>query len=459
MNIRRIVAGLAATVLLGTSVWGEDVSGLVNELNDLKAKVAALEAAQLAPATSGDSEAMTSMRRRGSIRIGGEVAIDYMSVEREELGKSAVDNDKLRSARWGTGEANLDFLINASPDVMLKIRLDLDYDTNAGEELLDECYFMWKHIRGSDFDLVVGKKTVDYGLHRDFGMTDSFQRGLAEWFVGSENGGSALSTSERDQDYASVGTANSLPGAEHLERLMQVQGIYNYRDWAKVSATLFQSDKTMYENRPSDYGVQSGALQLEVTPMEGLRLIAGVINQHSERKGDNTLMYSSVLGNDVDSIATENSYGFDLAAEYTLPTFPLTVWAEYQRGYNADFQNDATTSTWSLGTCWHVTEAIDFGGMFEWAHIDEILQARSAVTNGVSSTQILGWDDQDYYQAVLNGKYTFDNGMYVMAEYALVWFNGELGEGRSLDGTTGVTHSTDIDRTAQMFGVRVGWQF
>ena len=49
--------------------------------------------------------------------------------------------------------------------------------------------------------------------------------------------------------------------------------------------TVFQSDKTMYENRPSDYGVQSGALQLEVTPMEGLRLIAGLADdRHREKR-------------------------------------------------------------------------------------------------------------------------------------------------------------------------------
>ena len=65
--------------------------------------------------------------------------------------------------------------------------------------------------------------------------------------------------------------SNPIADAEKVEPFMS-------EDYGRIGViTSYSIHYTKLYDRPSDYGVQSGALQLEVTPMEGLRLIAGFL--------------------------------------------------------------------------------------------------------------------------------------------------------------------------------------
>ncbi len=80
----------ASIVGLASGVWAGDGGSLRAELADLKAKVAALESAQLAPAAGGDAERLTSLKKTGSVTVGGEVAVDVLVVHRDD---GDADND------------------------------------------------------------------------------------------------------------------------------------------------------------------------------------------------------------------------------------------------------------------------------------------------------------------------------------------------------------------------------
>ncbi|MBN2711074.1 MAG: hypothetical protein JXR97_01370, partial [Planctomycetes bacterium] len=255
-----------ALVLAGFLVAGvASANGeMKSELADLKAKVASLESARMAPAAGGDAASLTSMKKKGSIKIGGTVEVDVVAVRRDDMGANADANDEVDSTYFGTGlpydsghGAYLDFQINASADTFLYIKLDLDdmWDQAAGQDdLLQEVYFQWNKVRGSNFDVVFGKKSLDYGMDKYVGITPSFNDGWAYWLTAFEdNTGETASNAHN-----AIGT-NNLPTANFNN--FQVEGVYHYKDLLNVYVTLFQNNETtgggrttrgMHEDRSDD---------------------------------------------------------------------------------------------------------------------------------------------------------------------------------------------------------------
>ncbi|MCX7935789.1 MAG: hypothetical protein N3A66_11100, partial [Planctomycetota bacterium] len=184
MSIARWGMGVALAVFVGSVAFADDVTNLKSEVADLKAKVAAMESAQMAPAAGGDCESLTSMKKKGAIKIGGEVQVAMQVIDREDqsanikqnVGGRAEDqgdDDYVLSTVFTTTEANLDLQVNASKDVFLFLRLDLDdFWTDDGltprqDDLLEEVYFMWKNVRGLPWDIWFGKKEAPFGMNKD----------------------------------------------------------------------------------------------------------------------------------------------------------------------------------------------------------------------------------------------------------------------------------------------------
>ena len=87
MRTMRWGLGIVAALVLGGAAYAaeSDAASLKSELADLKAKVAAMESTtMMAPATTGDVEALTSMKKKGAIRIGGDVEVAAMVASRDE---------------------------------------------------------------------------------------------------------------------------------------------------------------------------------------------------------------------------------------------------------------------------------------------------------------------------------------------------------------------------------------
>ncbi len=81
------------------------VSSLRDELADLKARAAALESSDMAPAAGGDADTLTSMKQRGAIKIGGDVAVDVVVRDRDEPGSE----DGVSSTHFESYAVGLDF--------------------------------------------------------------------------------------------------------------------------------------------------------------------------------------------------------------------------------------------------------------------------------------------------------------------------------------------------------------
>ena len=79
----RIIGIMIITAVLAAGfVFADDTE----ELIDLQARLATLEAKRMASSAEGDAESLTSYRKNGSIRIGGEVEI---GVSRRSVDKTS----------------------------------------------------------------------------------------------------------------------------------------------------------------------------------------------------------------------------------------------------------------------------------------------------------------------------------------------------------------------------------
>lgn len=440
--------GLRGLWILGI-LWGvaqASEASLREQLNDLKARVAALEAAKEA-SPSEEPAPLTSMKQKAAIRIGGDVAVDAVVVRRDDLGRTSGNRDKIDSTRVQTGEADLVLDVVPSATTLLRLTLDLDDLSNGVDEddILKECYFLWKNVLASSWSILFGKKEVDYGMARNLGIpgkskgiTESLHKGRAGWFKGIEADG------DRDgygNPYDTVGS-NVLPSRP--EDRFQVEGIWDWRDLMKAYLTVFQNDRLQHEDRPSDTGIESFAGKLEFSPLYALTLQASLLHQHSDRHGD-----EEIFGK---NIAVDSQTAFSFGWEYRMQSRPLTLFFEYQHGIDTDYHEPSKTNVWQLGFLYGLSDHLDLGFMAEWAHIDEAIQIRK---DGLR----IGWDDQNYKQFVFNGTYHFAKGIYLTLEYAYTHFDGVLGcnTGMTPDGNTGSGHR--VYRSASMWGVRTGWIF
>jgi len=146
---------------------------------------------------SGDAESLTALRKKGAIRVGGDVNVDLLFKHRDDF---SFDDDEVDSTEFHTNSANLRFKIDASPDTYLYIKLDLDdFWANDGgtinqDDLLEEVRYVWNHVRGSNWGLVFGKGEVPYGQDKTLGIIQSYNH--------------------NDQTYSSKGRSSSSPATE-----------------------------------------------------------------------------------------------------------------------------------------------------------------------------------------------------------------------------------------------------
>lgn len=396
---------------LGTGIASAN-GDLKAEIADLKAKVASLETAQMAPAAGGDATSITSMRKKAQITIGGKFEVDLIHVWGDMRENNQADGSH---TQFGPDSADLDLKMNASADTFLKVKLDLDdfWDSSLdgqGDDLLKEVYFRWNKVRCSNFDIVFGKKSVDYGMNKNVGITDSFQDGDAD-YLGDE--------------YAGTIGSQAFPAGEPSDHL-QIEGVYHHKDLLNVYATLFQNeDSRGMDNRRSEDDVffKSMALKVEFMPVENLMLQASVINLHQE-------------GADAED-ATSTSLGID----WTMNNIPLNLWAEWQHGWDTGYDSRVQVDVLSLGATYGVTENIDLSVLGEWARV------KDGSSRDGDGNVINRFRREDYTQLVFTGTYKFDNGIYMTAEYAKQWFDGDIQGGGS--------RKRDVD----MIGFRTGWKF
>jgi len=455
MNIVRWgMTALAAVVFGAGFTYADDSASLRSELADLKAKVAAMESTQQdggcnscgscgttgGNCTACGAECLTSMKGNGNIKIGGSVHVDLLFIHGESNETTNIngDDDDYRRTVFGAGSdavsdaSTLDFKINAADNMYFMITLELNNDENGSGDILENLYFAWEGVKGSNWDLYVGEKAIDYGMNKSVGIMKSFHDGGA-YLISEGYGGPAGTVNGTGNRSGAIGVQGSTAFATQgtwstssTERY-QIELVYHYCDLANFYFTLFQNSAGVFEDRSNDnLGFESWAVKAEVMPLEGLTVQASLENWHNE----------SVTKTNA---RTEDSLNLSVGFDYDFQCLPLNVWSEYQHGFDSTFANQTDIDIWSIGATYGFSECLSGTLMFDWANVDDPLQ--SGVNN---LTNVI---DEDYYQIVVNGTYTFDNGVYFMAEYAYQWFDADR------------TGAGDLDSNASMIGFRVGLDF
>jgi len=449
-----------------TVARADDVSSLKAELADLKAKVAAMESSEMAPAAGGDAESLTSLKKKGSIKIGGNVEVAVVVKDRDDAslngGVETIngEDDEVLSTEFRTYDADLTFDVAASKDMGLRILLDLDDMWDEGavdqDDLLEECYFYWKHVGGSNWQLNFGKKEVPFGMDKNVGLFYSYAHG----------GGGAQTTlfAPSEANVVTAGNAHNRVGNAgqwmgEIDNVFQVEAIYTYKDLAKFYASLFQNRETtgngritrgMHEDRSDDtLFFQSFAVGMELTPLEDLTMLLTFVNEHVDSYGDESLetvgggtaesMFPS--GNDAEDDTQAISFGVD----YKFKSVPVEVFGEYIHQWNWAFDDEGDADIVNLGVIWGVTENVDLGLMGDYANID-LDKDDGSLGNY--------YEDQDFWAVTASMTYKFSSGIYATLEYRHEWFDGEREE---LGLPAGA--EDDIDADADAIAVAMGWNF
>lgn len=488
MSIARWGMGVAvALFLVGSAVRADDVSSMKSELADLKAKVAAMESAQMAPAAGGDAESLTSMKKKGAIKIGGEVQVAMEVADRTDQHASVIpnaalanmggttarvsnsQNDDVQSTTFTTTEAMLNFQVNASKDTYLYLGLDLDDFWNSAanqDDLLREVYFMWKNVRGSAFDVWFGKKELPFAMNKDplilNQVTDTRGGGQDVQNNSSYLGQAweaADSSGANGNPHAVVGDYTH-PGA--MDNVYQVGGAWKYKDVVKVEAAVFQSNartsgsmtRGMFEDRSDDtMFFQSFCGRLTVNPLENFQIFLSGITEHNQSYGDKDLMSNATNG----LLATTNAANFgseasssndanadrqavSLGLDYKFKPIPLELWFEYLHGWDWAWNAKYDTDTVVLGAKYGLTEAIDLYLIGDWVGIDD---------DRVS----LRSQDEDYYRLASAVQYTFDNGIIMSLEYAHEWYTLD----EMHQGAVGLNRVEGAEADVVIFGTM--WKF
>ena len=254
------LAVVATIALVAGSVQANDAA----EMADLQARIATLEATMMAPAGGGDAEALTSLRKKGSVKIGGKVSIDVETTRRDEANTT---DDHINRTVTHFDACDLDIRVDAGTDSYLFINFDMTGDT--GDEVCAEVIFVWENVRGSNWDLVFGKTQMPFGQGKDNMLSGSFVDDGAPQIMSLEeadqrdynetlavrrqidNGGNGTTRNDAEEDNHESQTlmANWQGDADEYIGLVAT---YSYKDLAKLDLAVFQHTTNMYEDLPQD---------------------------------------------------------------------------------------------------------------------------------------------------------------------------------------------------------------
>lgn len=346
------IAVLAAAMLLWSGMAKSDER---DELADLQARIATLEAKLMAPSGGGDAESLTSMKKKGAIKIGGTAEVSAGVASIEEAGQDDDDiTDTIQEI-----EFSLKMRVDMSPDAYLYVKLDCE-DTAADGDLVEELNYVWKNVRGSNLTVVLGKDEVFFGQDKSFLWSEGYSHGNESIISGGGLSGLAddytmqnevndinsifdgngflaavaPGTPQDQNSYAASTITNhvnnlnaskvltndefrNITNSENIyagssimgapwqgERDNRVQlGLqYKIGEIAKLEASIFKNSDGFIDDSDRD-NFESYALRASVYPVEGLTLQASFINQHDDLMGgQNTTGAGGNAGIEIDQV-------------------------------------------------------------------------------------------------------------------------------------------------------------
>ncbi|MHC4872189.1 MAG: hypothetical protein ACYTFY_10125 [Planctomycetota bacterium] len=243
---RKLVVGaLCLTIMGAVSLKANDTA----EIADMQARVATLEAKLMAPAGGGDAESLTSLRKKGAVKIGGNVEIDLIFTRRSDANENS---DHIDRTQYALATGDLDIRVDAGTDTYLFIKLDLG-DTGVDGDLTEEIQFVWENVRGSNWQLMLGKAEVPFGQDKTNLITDGYVNGAPIVVTGGEaasdsvnSNGGGNGDAEEDFHESQAIMANWVG---EVDNRWGVAATYNYKELGTFELSAFQNLDDMHEDR------------------------------------------------------------------------------------------------------------------------------------------------------------------------------------------------------------------
>ncbi len=442
MSMMRWALGALLLVCVAGVAVADDVASLREELADMRAKMASLESAQMAPAAGGDAESLLSMKKKAAIKIGGGLTVCAKVYERDTDPTADFDGDGIPGSdenndgiiEWTEDDdithsqmgfsPSLKIEAKATEDTKVYFKLDLD-DTGSDGDLVEEAYFEWKHVAGTNWKIWFGKDEIEFGIDESIGDMDGLVHGGATLF-------GSLPASSEGSPANNHGWApdNDFPGER--DNRFALQAAYEFKDLLTWYVSVFQAETGMYEDADDDTLLfQSFSTAIKASPFEGFDAEIGFIRFHNEsaehHDGDpafdcTTAGDQSRGGTALTQVQIESErkhlendqYAISLGGSYSPKGTSVTIFAEYLHGWDWGYDDRVDTDTVQLGLTWGVTEKIDLGIMGEWAEMD-----RDDAFDGEFS-------EVEYWNLYLTGYYTLNSNVKLGLEYMHQWFDGDL---------------------------------
>jgi len=467
-----IVAMLAVMAVICGPAMADDSA----QIADLQTRIASLETAQMAPAGAGDCESLTSLNKKGQVKLGGEVALDIIV-----YGKNRTsDTADIRNTTFQDTWAKLNMRVDAGTDTYLFVQLHLRNGLFP-DELVEQLKFVWENVKGSKWTVSLGKDEILFGSHKRMLVLDPYVYGgtsssilafspnvepdVSTW-AGVSNGQNDYGDGDALLDYSFSRQPNLISGPFWpgiIREKYSIQGKYQFTDKVAVSGSIFQNAagsvlgynwfdtanlvRDGRDYRARDNIFQSYALQLTAKNLvEGLNLQASYVNLHDEvYASDGPWQIDELYGVNPDDLPDRlwdaledngvtddfpeglatvdpNTRALSVGGDYTMDK--LTIYGEYMYGWDLNHLDGLSGHVAQLGAAYAITDKVSLIGEVGYVYLVNKCYKTFDEIDGYSTFKF----HESLMSASLGASYTCDNGIQFLLQYMHEWYKNNLDE-------------------------------
>ena len=379
----------------------------------------------LACGCSYAAESLTSLRNAALVTIGGEVMTDLSW--RRDSAEGIARALELR-------RANLRIVADAHPNVRAFFKLDLSDDGDRFRDagILEEAMLVVGSLGGTGLDVFAGQGRAPYGQNITLGMIQSYHHHADH--VDSSEGRIHIIDAPGVEIGGPGGRTGvvSEPRPGQIDRVVMAGASYEWDERWRVEAAVFDPDdsyRSLWRRAASsriDGGNDVGlAARAWWRPFEELTLTASAAHLRTS-----ALDGLPVAGRAAAVSATDDAWSVSLGFDWR--SGPYRVFGEFQRAWDWGFVKGHDVTVAQLGA------SREFLGSWRLGAMAEHMRVGGPLNDGARDR---------YWKLVLNLRYSFSGGAFVMLEYGH--------EAMRRTGNAG----TATKRRGDLIGMRLGLLF
>jgi hypothetical protein len=268
-------------------------------------------------------------------------------------------------------DANINFKIDVNDyfDAFVRINLLDGSRTDNGRGGINNAQFAWirwKNLCNSGFGIVIGRDSLVFGAGGQSGFAEGQGYAGKDGFLIGK-----LKSATGGQFLGLVSTEYGMRTGYDYNRTTQITPYWESQDGKiKAEVSFFHNievadggnfNKDGY-HRSFNYGLGTMSGRLTVKPIEGLRLVASVMNRYSNGIDRSGTYYNYNVGpTGSTSKDARNSTAANFGFDYTPSCFSrLKLFAQWTHDWNAGWFDDAKADVTNFGFNFKLTEQLTF---------------------------------------------------------------------------------------------------